>query len=129
MTIDKIDIQNALLSIAEIDFAAAAKDLLDILGYRSERVPLEQSGTVEDFIKTYPAKNPDTKSENFLRRAANSVRVLFQLTDSELGAFAEQSSLFNAKGFEDGNAKSFVFTSVEMGGGVGVHSPAEIMRI
>ena len=129
MNMDKIDIQNALLSISEGDFAEVAKDLLYVLGYRSERVPPEQSGTVEDFINTYPAKNSDTKSEDFLRQNANSVRVLFQLTDSELGVFTDQNSLFSVRGFEASDAKSFVFATVEMGGGVGVHSLAEIMRI
>ncbi len=129
MTIDKIDIQNALLSISEGDFAEVAKDLLGVLGYRSERVPPGQSGNVEDFIKTYPAKNPDTKSENFLRCNANSVRIMFQLTDSELGTIADQPSMLNAKGFEASDAKSFVFTSVEMGGGGRKFVPSRNVRI
>lgn len=122
MSIDKLKLQKALLSVSERDFTEAAKDLLDILGYRSERVPLEQSGTAEDFVAMYPPVNKrqdeePTKSEKSFVEHAQSVRILFQLTDSELGAVAKQNSLFNANGFDEGEAKSFVFTSVEMGGG------------
>lgn len=119
----KCNIREALAKISGENFPEAAQELLDLLGYRSERVPPEQTGTVEDFIGTYPAENPGTRSENCLRANVNSVRILFQVTDSELGALSEQSSLFSAKGFEGGNAKSFMFASIETGGGVGDFLP------
>ena len=113
----KLDIKRALAQITEDDFGQVAKDLLGTLGYRSERVPPEQSGEVEQFINTYPAKTRNTKSEQFFRENVKSVRILFQMTDSEIEALTEQGSLFSGEGFDKGNVKSFMFATVQTGGG------------
>ena len=112
-------IEKALARFPKDDVVEASKHLLSILGYQSERVPPEQSGDVGEFIGTYPAKNPNTKSEQFFRENVKSVNILFQMTDSEIGALTEQGSLFIGDGFEKGNAKSFMFATVQMRGGGG----------
>lgn len=117
-TASNYDIQEALDQISEGDFGQGTKYLLSILGYRSERVPPEQSGEVEEFINTYPAEHPNTKSEQFFRENVKSVRILFQMTDSEIEALTEQGPLFSGEGFDKGNAKSFMFATVQTGGGV-----------
>lgn len=94
--------------------------MLSVLGYQSERVPPEQSGDVGEFIDTYPAENPNTKSEQLFRKNVKSVHILFQMTDSEIGAVGEQDALFMGEGFDKGNAKSFMFATVQTGGGVGI---------
>ena len=113
----KQDIKRALAQVTEDDFGQVAKDLLGTLGYRSERIPPEQSGEVEEFIYAYPAENPNTKSEQFFRENVKSVRILFQMTDSEIEALTEQGPLFSGEGFDKGNAKSFMFATVQTGGG------------
>ena len=122
MNLDKTEIVTALAGISQYNFEEAARQVLSVLGYQSERVPPEQSGDVGEFIGTYPAKNSNTKSEQFFRKNVKSVHILFQMTDSEIGALTEQGSLFIGDGFEEGNAKSFMFATVQMRGGGGGHS-------
>ena len=108
-------IEDALGEIRGVDFAAEAEALLGVLGYRSERTLADQSGSSEDFAATFPAKNPDTKTEQAFRDAASSVRVLFQVTDEEIAeAGGPQQRLFNDNAFDEGNTKSFLFTAVEL---------------
>ena len=120
MNLDKTEIETALAGFSEYRFEEAARLVLSVLGYRSERVPPEQSGEVEQFINTYPAKTRNTKSEQFFRENVKSVRILFQMTDSEIEALTEQGSLFSGEGFDKGNVKSFMFATVQTGGGVAV---------
>ena len=65
-------IERALTAAPRLDLAQAAEGLLDVLGYRSERRPLEQSGRVDDFIDDFSALNPDTRSEREFRENATS---------------------------------------------------------
>lgn len=117
MNLDKAEIETALAGFSEYRFEEAARLVLSVLGYRSERVPPKQSGEVEQFINTYPAKTRNTKSEQFFRENVKSVRILFQMTDSEIEALTEQGSLFSGEGFDKGNVKSFMFATVQTGGG------------
>ena len=108
--------RNALASAAEGDFAEQATKLLDVLGYRSERTLPGQSGAVDDFLEQFPAKNPGTKSEARFREAAASIHVLFQVTDEEISAADGNPTLFSDDEFQSGNARSFLFTAVELRG-------------
>ncbi len=108
------EIRSALAALPAGDFAAAASDLLAALGYRSKRT-LELSGDVDDFSAQFPAANPDTATERVFRDNAQSARLLFQLTDSEIEV-AAPASLFNAGGFDSGNARSFLFVAIELRG-------------
>ncbi len=96
------------------DFAAAARRLLAALGYHSERT-LELSGDVDDFSAQFPAENPDTATERVFRDNAQSARLLFQLTDSEIEE-AAPASLFDAGVFDRGNVRSFLFIAIELRG-------------
>ena len=108
-------IEDALGEMRGEGFAAEAEALLGVLGYRSERTLADQSGSSEDFAATFPAKNPDTKTEQAFRDAATSVRVLFQVTDEEIAeAGGPQQRLFNDNAFDKGNTKSFLFTAVDL---------------
>ncbi len=108
------EIRSALAALPADDFAAAASDLLGALGYHSERT-LELSGDVDDFSAQFPAANPDTASERVFRDNAQSARLLFQLTDSEIET-AAPASLFDADDFDRGNVRSFLFVAIELRG-------------
>ncbi len=108
------EIRSALAALPAGDFAAAATDLLAALGYRSERT-LELSGDVDDFSAQFPAANPDTATERVFRDNAQSARLLFQLTDSEIEE-AAPASLFDAGVFDRGNVRSFLFIAIELRG-------------
>ena len=108
-------IRAALPGPADSDFAAAAIDLLDTLGYRSSRAIAGQSGNPAEFFRQFYAPNPDTKSEGDFLGEAESVHLLFQLTNDEI-AGTEQAGLFETARFDSGNAQSFLFAAVELGG-------------
>ncbi len=104
-------IRGSLARLPGQEFSAAATDLLDVMGYRSDLVPGDETATVEDFIRQHPATTPNTKTEQSFREAAGSIRILFQYTDQEIAA---QRSLFNDANFDTGNARSFLFAAVEL---------------
>ncbi len=107
------EIEAALATFAQEDLVVAGRRLLDTLGYRSER-RLELPGPVNDFIREFAAENPGTKSEERLREDTKSVRILFQITDSEI--VESQPSVLDTGEFDKGNEYSFIFIAVELRG-------------
>ena len=105
------EIRDALGRLPGREFSVAATELLGVLGYRSDLLPDSQPATVDDFIRQHPATTPDTKTEQSLKDSVVSIHVLFQFTDQEIGA---QGSLFKIASFDTGNARSFLFTAVEL---------------
>ena len=110
--IKKKEIESALARIPAGDFLETAKDLLAVLGYPSQRT-LNLSGNVDDFIQKLPAENEDTETEREFRVEAESVELVFQVTDDEIAA-SNQIELFESPAFDDGQAKSFMFFAVEL---------------
>ena len=109
------DIRTALSAAATGDFPELATALLGALGYRSERTLAGQTGKPSDFLQQFPAQNPGAQSERFFLDNAQSVRILFQFTGSEIQAQTQQE-LFDAADFDSGNARSFLFAAVELNG-------------
>ena len=109
------DIRTALSAAAADDFPELATALLGTLGYRSERTLTGQTGKPADFIQQFPAQNPGTQWERSFLDNAQSVRILFQFTGSEIQAQTQQG-LFAAIDFDTGNARSFLFAAVELNG-------------
>ena len=109
------DIRTALSAVATGDFPELATALLGALGYRSERTLTGQTGKPTDFIEQFPAQNPGTQLERTFLDNAQSVRILFQFTGSEVQAQTQQG-LFDAVDFDTGNARSFLFAAVELNG-------------
>ena len=105
------EIRDALGRLPGRELSVAATELLGVLGYRSDLLPDSQPATVDDFIRQHPATTPDTKTEQSLKDSVVSIHVLFQFTDQEIGS---QGSLFKIASFDTGNARSFLFTAVEL---------------
>ena len=106
-------IQTALADMTQGDFVDAGRRLLVTLGYSSERT-LELSGEVDGFIREFPANNEETKSKESFRKRTESVRIVFQFTDSEIAE--AQPSLLERSDFDKGNSRSFMFIAVELSG-------------
>ena len=114
-----VAIQTALSQLAGGGLLTGADTLFKALGYRSERRLDGQTGDVNDFIAAFPARQPDTESERFFCKNVAEVRVLFQLTDTEITAedgIVQGSLLDDASSFNSGNIKSFLFSSVQLTG-------------
>ena len=107
-------IGHALGALADGDFVVMARDLLAVLGYESTRTLADQSGEVNGFIADFPARNPNTASEQFFRENARSIRILFQVTDTEITV--ARRTLLPTDSFDSGNARSFLFAAVELNG-------------
>ena len=112
--IKKKEIESALAKIPASDFLETTKDLLVVLGYRSQRT-LNLSGNVDDFIQMLPARTQDTETEGEFRVAVESVKPVFQVTGDEINA-SDQGTLFESPAFDEGKAKSFMFFTVKLKG-------------
>ena len=106
-------IEATLAVFPQDDLVEGGRRLLETLGYRSDRT-LELSGDVDDFIEGVSARNDDTQSRMHFRQRANSVHILFQVTDSEISE--SQPSLLDTGEFDKGDARSFMFIAVELQG-------------
>ena len=99
-------IQSTLKSVPNKNFLSVTKDLLNVLGYQSERT-LELSGRPEDFIQKFPALNENTRTEQAFCENAQSVQLVFQLTSHEIA-----STGLGTNAFDEGQQQSFIFFSV-----------------
>ena len=106
-------IEATLAVFPQDNLVEGGRRLLETLGYRSDRT-LELSGDVDDFIEGVSARNDDTQSRMHFRQRANSVHILFQVTDSEISE--SQPSLLDTGEFDKGDARSFMFIAVELQG-------------
>ena len=99
------------------DWLTACRKLLATLGYISDRAPNGGSSTAEGFVQQFPAENPSTKSEQRFLEYVEQARILFQITDEEISAEAQESLLADADSFAKGNLKSFLFAAVQLRAG------------
>ena len=97
------------------NFADAAKDLLKVLGYESDRTPENMSDAVADFVDEYDAPTPGLKSErDFLENAVN-VKLLFQFTDEEIAESKQRGlGLESLQEFNAGDNRSFYFVAADL---------------
>ena len=109
---DKETIKSALAAIPTGDFLDKSKELLAMIGYRSERT-LELSGTVNDFFEEFPPLNPNTKTEHEFRNNAEFVQLIFQFTSDEVDD-NPQLMLLEPDSFDKGNISSFLFCAVAL---------------
>jgi adenine-specific DNA-methyltransferase len=112
----KQSIEAALKRCATKSLAEAAIELLDILGYRSEKRLALKPNTSNNFLSTF-AKNRTFNTERALLSEWRSVDFLFQLTDEEVQAVAlgDQSSLFESTDkYEGAIVESYLFFALEL---------------
>lgn len=107
-------IESALQAVPDTsNFTQAAERLLDVLDYASTRT-IQPFCDVDEFIQTFPAPNPNTQTEQDFISDAESIQVLFQITDEEIQATAQPILMDSHGGFDIGKAKSFIFVAVEL---------------
>ncbi len=99
------DVRAALAAIPQGNFAAAAQDLLAVLGYQSERTLPGQT----DFMAQFPAPKANTKTEQAFGECVQSVQLVFQVTSDEIAAANQPAASFDA-----GQQQSFIFFAVAL---------------
>ena len=105
--VNRETIRAALAAMSTGNFLEKSKNLLATLGYRSE-LPLELSGTVDEFIAEFPSENPNTKTEQEFRKNVESVQLVFQFTSEQIPDDTQQA-LFESKTFNKRYTESFLF--------------------
>ena len=108
----KKEIKSALAAIPTGNFLETSKNLLAVLGYRSERTA-KLPGTADDFIQRFPARNKNTETEQEFLNNAESVELVFQVRSEEI-APNDQPTLFESPAFNEGYARSFTFFAIEL---------------
>ena len=109
----KKQIRSVLKAISASDFLIAAKDLLDVLGYQSDRTQ-ELSGSVDEFVQEFPAYSQNTQTRQAFRKHVRSVRLIFQVTSDEIASVDQPTLGFEADSFDKGQQQSFMFFVVEL---------------
>ena len=110
----KAAVESALAAMRGRPLAAGARDLLAALGYESARIPALPDDAPQTFAAAFPAPSADTKSEREFLDAAQSVSILFQITDAEIAAQAQPGLFDGGADFTAGNARSFIFAAVAL---------------
>ena len=106
-------LQSVLAAMPANEFLKATKDILEVLGYQSERIQ-ELSGSVDEFISEFPAPNENTRTEEEFREQTQSVKLIFQVTSDEIAASSQPTIAFDAASFDRGHQQSFIFFAVEL---------------
>ena len=106
-------VQASIAAIPYSDFFEVAKDLLEVLGYQSDRT-LELSGSVNNFIQALPAMRSNTKTERAFREHVQTVRMIFQLTNDEIASVGQQKPTDMSALIDDGRQQSVLFFAVEL---------------
>ena len=115
----KEGIRSVLARAGGGDFQQTTIALLRSLGYVSERTLSGQPANPADLIRLLSEQTPGTpgltgtQSERTFLDNVQSVRILFQLTGSEIET-QTQRTLFEDSAFDTGNARSFIFAAVEL---------------
>ena len=108
-------IKATLAARSNNDLNEAAKDLLGVLGYRSDRT-LELDGGVDSFIDEFPARKSNTGNERAFREHVQYVRMVFQLTNDEIATENQQTRRNSTALVEEGRQQSILFFAVELKG-------------
>lgn len=89
----------------------ASVDLLNILGYQSNKIFLEENDSADYFLENTNSESK-LKPERALVKDWKSIEILFQITDQEVKDALEQQSLFSAMPYKGTDINSFLFLSL-----------------
>ncbi len=103
------DLQQALSRFATGPLRESAGELLNALGYHSERYT--EAGSVKEFLDTFDADQKLTAKQLEALGAWRAVEIVFQVTSDEISA---QENLFGQSEFDKGLIKSFLFLAVDL---------------
>ena len=111
----KENIKAALAALPDGDFSAAARGLLEALGYHSE-LTQEFRGTVDEVVGALGLEERRTNAARNLRDNARSVEFIFQVGENEINANDQERLDGETASFERGHTERFNFVAVELRG-------------
>ena len=111
----KEEIKRALNRFSDGNLAENARHLLDVLGYRSQRTMPLESNTAAGFLSAF---NPDAeekfKPEQALTDEWESVDLLFQLMDEDIGGDEQGEFQFGGSGIDNTRMESYLFFTLKL---------------
>lgn len=108
-------IQPKLLAFSNASLRQASLDLLDTLGYQSDKTVELEDSKPQAFLDLLAQSNPDASFDNKKALFADwtKAELLFQLTDDELSG---ETSLFEETEVKPGLLQSYLFFAIELNG-------------
>ena len=115
MTTTKQDIKTALQRFADGNLTDNARNLLNVLGYRSQRtIPIEPN-TADGFISALnPSVREKFKPERALTEEWESVNLLFQVMDEDIGSDEQGEFQFTGGEFDNARMESYLFFAINL---------------
>ena len=109
------NLQRALSRFASGPLRGGAAELLETLGYRSERTGEEEE--TAEFLAWADARNQLTPKQRAPFASWRRAALVFQVTADEVAEQAEQASLSGQDAFDRGRIRSFLFLAVDLAAG------------
>ncbi|MDW7679597.1 MAG: hypothetical protein SCK70_03485, partial [bacterium] len=106
----KTTISEKIRAFANGNIYSNVLNLLNVLGYRSDKIEKLIPNSTENFINTYDVRNIFNQ-EKALIDSWQSVDFIFQLTEDELGS---QNNLFKTDKFNINEYQSYLFFAIEL---------------
>ena len=115
MTTSKDAIKRALQRFSNGNLADNARHLLNVLGYRSERRMDLEPNTADGFLSAFnPDDEVEFKPERALTEEWESVDLLFQLMDENVGGNEQVEIQFRGGGIDDTRMESYLFFALKL---------------
>ena len=113
MTTSKQEIKSSLQRFADGNLADNARNLLNVLGYRSERRIDLEPNTADGFIAHFDSHNT-MNWERALLNEWESIDLLFQLTEEEIVQSAQTTFGFERNAFDQNRYESYLFFALKL---------------
>ena len=111
------EIEDALKKFDSGDLAENAKNLFDVLGYKSERTRRFDPNTPARFLSVFDLEDdPDFKPERVLIEEWESVDLLFQLTEVAIRDNLQEEIEFGGGDIDEARMESYLFFAVKLSG-------------
>ena len=113
----KEEIEQALHQFANGNLAENAKHLLNVLGYESQRTMQLDPNTSDSFLSAFNLQdNQGINPERALIAKWESIDVLFQLTEDEIGNNPNLEIDFGDGGIDGARMESYLFFAIKLSG-------------
>ncbi|MDE0298189.1 MAG: hypothetical protein OXN17_06120 [Candidatus Poribacteria bacterium] len=117
MSEPKKKIEDALHQFADGNLAKNAKNLFDVLGYRSKRTMQLEPNTYDGFLSVFELEGDERfNPKRALVEEWESIDLLFQLREEEIKDNTNLEFDFGSGGIDEARMESYLFFAIELSG-------------
>ena len=113
MSPSKDKIKNALQRFSDGNLADNARNLLNVLGYHSERRIDIEPNTADEFLSVFDSDDK-INADRALLKEWESIDFLFQLTEDEITQSAQTTFNFGNSGVDEKGYESYLFFALKL---------------